>query len=87
MHHAVKLQLLSTLRRCYVLCDETNRFFFTNLQYYIMFEVLEVSWSNFSNEMEVAKDLDGLLAAYEKYLHLIVKLSIRMGLRSYCSYL
>ncbi|KAG4181750.1 hypothetical protein ERO13_A09G003250v2 [Gossypium hirsutum] len=41
-----------------------------------MFEVLEVSWSNFSNEMEVAKDLDGLLTAHEKYLHSIVKLSI-----------
>ncbi|KAG4181751.1 hypothetical protein ERO13_A09G003250v2 [Gossypium hirsutum] len=52
-----------------------------------MFEVLEVSWSNFSNEMEVAKDLDGLLTAHEKYLHSIVKLSIRMGLRSCCSYL
>ncbi|TYG76343.1 hypothetical protein ES288_D03G107900v1 [Gossypium darwinii] len=49
-----------------------------------MFEVLEMSWSNFSNDMEVAKDLDDLLAAYEKYLHSIVKLSTRMDLRSCC---
>ncbi|KDP24650.1 hypothetical protein JCGZ_25566 [Jatropha curcas] len=72
---AVKLQLLSTLRRCQVLWDEMNHFV-TNLQYYIMFEVLEVSWSNFSNEMEVAKDLDDLLAAHEKYLHSIVEKSL-----------
>ncbi|MFQ6624062.1 hypothetical protein Gotur_003413 [Gossypium turneri] len=30
-----------------------------------------MSWSNFSNDMEVAKDLDDLLAADEKYLHSI----------------
>lgn len=77
---AVKLQLLSTLRRCQVLWDDMNHFV-TNLQYYIMFEVLEVSWSNFSSEMEVAKDLDDLLAAHEKYLHSIVEKSL-LGERS-----
>ncbi|KAM3690337.1 hypothetical protein ACB098_09G117000 [Castanea mollissima] len=56
---------------------------FTKLQqaYYIMFEVLEVSWSNFLSEMEVAKDLDDLLAAHEKYLHSIVEKSL-LGERS-----
>lgn len=77
---AVKLQLLSTLRRCQVLWDDMNHFV-TNLQYYIMFEVLEVSWSNFSSEMDVAKDLDDLLAAHEKYLHSIVEKSL-LGERS-----
>ncbi|KAE8692533.1 Gamma-tubulin complex component 3 [Hibiscus syriacus] len=75
LQRAVKMQFLSTLRRCQVLWDEMNHFV-TNLQYYIMFEVLEVSWSNFSNEMEVAKDLDDLLAAHEKYLHSIVEKSL-----------
>jgi gamma-tubulin complex component 3 len=41
-----------------------------------MFEVLEVSWSNFSKEMEAAKDLDDLLAAHEKYLNAIVGKSL-----------
>ena len=59
--------------------------FITNLQYYIMFEVLEVSWSNFSNEMEVAKDLDDLLAAHDKYLHSIVEKSL-LGERSQSLY-
>ncbi|KAJ8754488.1 hypothetical protein K2173_005649 [Erythroxylum novogranatense] len=77
---AVKLQLLSTLRRCQVLWDEMNHFV-TNLQYYIMFEVLEVSWSDFSNEMDIARDLDDLLAAHEKYLHSIVEKSL-LGERS-----
>ncbi|KAF8398528.1 hypothetical protein HHK36_017458 [Tetracentron sinense] len=77
---AVKLQLVTTLRRCQVLWDEMNHFL-TNLQYYIMFEVLEVSWSNFLDEMEVAKDLDDLLAAQEKYLHSIVEKSL-LGERS-----
>lgn len=80
LQHAVKLQLLSTLRRCQVLWDEMNHFV-TNLQYYIMFEVLEVSWSNFSSEMEAAKDLDDLLAAHEKYLHSIFEKSL-LGERS-----
>ncbi|KAK9671631.1 hypothetical protein RND81_12G043800 [Saponaria officinalis] len=75
LQNAVKLKLLSTLRRCQVLWDEMNHFV-SNLQYYIMFEVLEVSWSNFSNEMEVAKDLDDLLAAHEKYLNSIVEKSL-----------
>ncbi|KAA8518299.1 hypothetical protein F0562_015818 [Nyssa sinensis] len=81
---AVKLQLLLTSRRCQVLWDEMNHFI-TNLQYYIMFEVLEVSWSNFLNEMEVAKDLDDLLAAHEKYLHSIVEKSL-LGERSQTLY-
>ncbi|XP_042490826.1 gamma-tubulin complex component 3-like [Macadamia integrifolia] len=70
-----KLQFTLALRRCQALWDEMNHFV-TNLQYYIMFEVLEVSWSNFSNEMEAAKDLDDLLAAHEKYLHSIVEKSL-----------
>ncbi|KAL8136209.1 hypothetical protein AgCh_010706 [Apium graveolens] len=81
---AVKLQLILASRRCQVLWDEMNHFI-TNLQYYIMFEVLEVSWSNFSSEMEAAKDLDDLLAAHEKYLHSIVEKSL-LGERSQSLY-
>ncbi|XP_004303346.1 PREDICTED: gamma-tubulin complex component 3 [Fragaria vesca subsp. vesca] len=84
LQKSVKLQLLSTLRRCQVLWDEMNHFV-SNFQYYIMFEVLEVSWSNFLNEMEVAKDLDDLLAAHEKYLHSIVEKSL-LGERSQTLY-
>ncbi|KAL5545439.1 hypothetical protein UlMin_005126 [Ulmus minor] len=84
LQNTVKLQLLSTLRRCQVLWDEMNHFV-TNLQYYIMFEVLEVSWSNLSNELEVAKDLDDLLAAHDKYLNSIVEKSL-LGERSQSLY-
>ncbi|KAK2417347.1 gamma-tubulin complex component [Trifolium repens] len=71
----VKMQLVSALRRCQVLWVEINHFI-SNLQYYIMFEVLEISWSNFLSEMEVAKDLDDLLAAHEKYMNSIVEKSL-----------
>lgn len=84
LQNTVKLQLVSTLRRCQVLWVEMNHFV-SNLQYYIMFEVLEVSWSNFLNEMEAAKDLDDLLAAHEKYLHSIVEKSL-LGERSQSIY-
>ncbi|KAI4341281.1 hypothetical protein MLD38_026021 [Melastoma candidum] len=80
LQRAVKMPLLSALRRCQVLWNEMNHFV-TNLQYYIMFELLEVSWSNFSNEMEVAKDLDDLLAAHDKYLNSIFEKSL-LGERS-----
>ncbi|CAH8284662.1 unnamed protein product [Eruca vesicaria subsp. sativa] len=75
LQSSVKMQLLSALRRCQVLWNEMNHFV-TNFQYYIMFEVLEVSWCNFSKEMEAAKDLDDLLAAHEKYLNSIVGKSL-----------
>ncbi|XP_044509407.1 gamma-tubulin complex component 3-like [Mangifera indica] len=84
LQHAVKFHLLSTLRRCQVLWNEMNHFV-TNLQYYIMFEVLEVSWSNFSIEMEAAKDLDDLLTAHEKYLYSIFEKSL-LGERSQSLY-
>ncbi|KAL6523202.1 Gamma-tubulin complex component 3 [Orobanche gracilis] len=80
LSHAVKLQLILTSRKCQVLWDEMNHFV-SNLQYYIMFEVLEVSWSNLSNELEVAKDLDDLLGAHDKYLCSIVEKSL-LGERS-----
>ncbi|KAK6149238.1 hypothetical protein DH2020_016763 [Rehmannia glutinosa] len=78
--HVVKLQLILTSRKCQVLWDEMNHFV-SNLQYYIMFEVLEVSWSNLSKELEIAKDLDDLLGAHDKYLYSIVEKSL-LGERS-----
>ncbi|KAM0949153.1 putative gamma-tubulin complex component protein [Dioscorea sansibarensis] len=76
----VKVQFVSVLRRCQVLWNEMNHFV-TNFQYYIMFEVLEVSWARFSEEMDVTKDMDGLLAAHEKYLSSIMEKSL-LGERS-----
>ncbi|KAL3637329.1 Gamma-tubulin complex component 3 [Castilleja foliolosa] len=77
---AVKRQLILTSRKCQVLWGEMNHFV-SNLQYYIMFEVLEVSWSDLSKELEVAKDLDDLLGAHDKYLNSIVEKSL-LGERS-----
>ncbi|KAL3701451.1 hypothetical protein R1sor_019473 [Riccia sorocarpa] len=76
----VKSELTVVLRRCQTLRNEMNHFV-TNLQYYIMFEVLEFSWANFLAEMEVAHDLDELIAAHEKYLSSIVEKAL-LGERS-----
>ncbi|KAJ6819482.1 gamma-tubulin complex component 3 [Iris pallida] len=77
---AIRVQFVSVLRRCQVIWNEMNHFV-TNFQDYIMFEVLEVSWARFSEEMDAAKDLDDLLAAHEKYLGSIVEKSL-LGERS-----
>ncbi|XP_072983837.1 gamma-tubulin complex component 3 [Typha latifolia] len=77
---AFKTQFISILRKCQVLWNEMNHFM-TNFQYYIMFEVLEVSWACFSEEMDAAKDLDDLLIAHDKYLNSIVEKSL-LGDRS-----
>lgn len=76
-----KQQLVAILRRCQTLRNEMNHFV-TNLQYYIMFEVLEYSWVDFSDEMEEARDLDELIVAHERYLNAIVEKSL-LGDRSH----
>ena len=48
--------LAAELRRCHMLRAEMAHFV-TNLQYYIMFEVLEHSWVLFNEEMAAAQDL------------------------------
>ncbi len=72
--------LAAELRRCHTLRAEMAHFV-TNLQYYIMFEVLEHSWQQFMEEMTLAKDLDGLIDAHERYLEAIVSKAL-LGERS-----
>ncbi|KMZ56083.1 hypothetical protein ZOSMA_99G00130 [Zostera marina] len=53
----MKFQFISVLRRCQVLWNEMNHFI-RNFQDYIMFEVLEISWACFLEEMDASKVLD-----------------------------
>mmetsp|Transcript_582 Transcript_582/g.1179 ORF Transcript_582/g.1179 Transcript_582/m.1179 type:complete len:179 (+) Transcript_582:3-539(+) len=55
--------------------------FCMNLQYYIMFEVLEESWTEFEGKMKNASDLDTLIEAHETYLNNIVEKAL-LGERS-----
>ena len=64
--------LSGELRRCHTLRGEMHHFI-ANLQYYVMFEVLEGSWELFSREMEEASDLDSLIHAHERYLDTILQ--------------
>jgi gamma-tubulin complex component 3 len=64
--------LADELRRCHTLRGEMHHFI-ANLQYYVMFEVLEGSWEVFTREMDDAKDLDSLIAAHDRYLDTILQ--------------
>ena len=48
----------------------------SNIQNYIMFEVLEGSWNSLSDELEVSESLDDIIAAHDSYLDNILKLAM-----------
>lgn len=43
-----------------------------NLNFYIMFEVLEVSWKKLEERLETAKDMDDVIEANESFLDTII---------------
>ncbi len=60
-------ELQGTLRNCYLLrCQMIH--FTSNLLNYVMFEVLETSWTKLLSEMKNAVDLDELIKSHQKYL-------------------
>ena len=45
--------------------------FVTNLQHYIMFEVLQTSWMKLSQELPEAADLDSVIRAHNEFVFLL----------------
>ena len=43
-----------------------------NLNFYIMFEVLEVSWKNLCEKLSESKDMDDVIVANEQFLDTII---------------
>jgi gamma-tubulin complex component 3 len=72
---AAGVALAHELRRCHTLRGEMHHFV-SNLQYYVMFEVLEGSWDVFVNQMNAAEDLDALVAAHDEYLDAVTRKSL-----------
>jgi gamma-tubulin complex component 3 len=72
VEHAVRSlrEIAGDLHKCHTLRNEMLHFI-SNLQYYIMFEVLEYSWDELVKDMKQATDLDVLIAAHSKYLNYI----------------
>ena len=68
------------VRRCHCVRNEMSHFCM-NLQYYIMFEVLEEGWTEFKSKMEAAEDLDALISAHDVYLDGVVEKAL-LGERS-----
>ncbi|KYR01195.1 spindle pole body component 98 [Tieghemostelium lacteum] len=56
------------IHRSHLLMNEMI-LFLRNLQYYIMFEVLECSWKQLVKEIQEAQDLDQLIDSHIQYLH------------------
>ena len=74
--HGTAARLLRTLRsdgtlhRCHLLRNEMIHFVY-NMQYYLMHEVIECSWSELLAGLDAAHDLDGLIAAHSSFLSAI----------------
>lgn len=64
-------ELRSIMRAAQMLSNEMVHFVY-NLQYYIMFEVLEVSWNKFEEGITRARSLDDFIQAHDQYLDRIV---------------
>ncbi|KAJ3194136.1 hypothetical protein HDU67_004846, partial [Dinochytrium kinnereticum] len=65
-------EFLRVLQVCQLIWSEMNHFVF-QLQYYILFEVLESSWNDLLQHMrQRSGDLDQLIGAHSKYLSQIV---------------
>jgi len=47
--------------------------FITNLQYYMMFEVLECSWEELNKELQAIQDVDQLIASHNRYVEKILE--------------
>jgi gamma-tubulin complex component 3 len=50
--------------------------FISNIQYYIMFEVLETAWQQLETTIRNAKSLDEIVSAYTEYVSMIIKSSL-----------
>ncbi|KAI1314677.1 Gamma-tubulin complex component 3 [Mortierella claussenii] len=61
------LELVPELHHCRIVCSEMIHFIY-QLQYYILFEVLECSWDELLKAIENTTDLDALIESHMKYL-------------------
>eukprot|EP00908_Phaeocystis_cordata_P018531 Transcript_29992.p1 GENE.Transcript_29992~~Transcript_29992.p1 ORF type:complete len:577 (+),score=304.80 Transcript_29992:1475-3205(+) len=61
-----------SMHGCHLLRNEMIHFVY-NLQYYLMFEVLECSWQTLLEELDAASDFDGLLRAHRAFLEAVVQ--------------
>eukprot|EP00762_Andalucia_godoyi_P008673 ANDGO_00429.mRNA.1 Gamma-tubulin complex component 3 len=63
------------MRPCQLLRNEMSHCI-ANLQYYLMFEVLEASWVQMMDDFEKANHLDDMIKAHQRFLEDIVRSSL-----------
>lgn len=79
-HHLIEAQpqLGSVLHRCHLLRHDMLHLAST-LSNYMMFEVLETSWEGLVKDAHAAKDLDGIIAAHDKFLTNVMERGLLTG--------
>jgi len=72
-HEGLELtDLRKDFHKGHLLRNEMIHFVY-NLQYYMMFEVMETSWRDFELAMDKAENLDDLIAAHQQYIDAIME--------------
>jgi hypothetical protein len=65
------IEIYEIVHQSHIISSEMLRLV-QNLNFYIMFEVLEVSWKNLSEQLNEAKDMDDVIAANDEFLDTII---------------
>ncbi len=60
-------EISDMIHTCFIMSNEMTKFV-QSVNYYIMFEVLECSWSDLLNKLSEAKDLEQILEAHDDSL-------------------
>ena len=69
-HLSISRRMASVVHKSHIIRNEMLHLI-NNLQYYILFEVIESSWENFLEQVKVSQDLDHLIEAHNLYLDTI----------------
>ncbi|XP_064473706.1 gamma-tubulin complex component 3-like isoform X2 [Ornithodoros turicata] len=64
-------ECLPVLHRCHLMLAEMMHFM-QEVQYYIVFEVIECAWAELQTKVEHAQDLDQIIKAHEEFLSTIM---------------
>lgn len=68
-------EIIPILQTHHILRHQMNHFI-SNIEYYIMFEVIESAWAIFETKVKSAKSLDDVIVAYSYYMETIIKSSL-----------
>jgi gamma-tubulin complex component 3 len=71
-HLSISRKMASVVHKSHIIRNEMLHLV-NNLEYYILFEVIESSWENFLQHVKSSQDLDQLIEAHNNYLDTITE--------------